>query len=323
MKRSASQLAAGETPASETPAGAAPEPLVYLLGQPHLHDYLDFVREKAVGGAELSQRALADEWRSANDLYYALEQSEAGIADGAECLPLPAAMRPLAAKLKRNPYFRDTYDTLPTEIRMVELARLVVSQSSVSAEFSGALRRRLRPGMAQDELFRFCLPTDRPHPPVRARRASSDRWIFTCDSTDFRLHRAQLVAPARVKGLRTSGPVSDILALMVGFGSNFMSVVRSDERLLLQNGYHRAYTLLAAGITHAPAVVQTVTRKDELKIAANEDVCDDPAFYFRAARPPLLKDFLDPRLGKTLLVQRMQTSIEIEVKTRTSTGSLV
>src|SRR5438132_4333813 len=34
MKRSASQLARGETP----PPAAAPEPLVYLLGQPHLHD---------------------------------------------------------------------------------------------------------------------------------------------------------------------------------------------------------------------------------------------------------------------------------------------
>jgi hypothetical protein len=319
MKRSASQLATGETPTPE----AAPEPLVYLLGQPHLHDYLDFVREKAVGGAEMSPRALADEWRKANDLYYELEQAEAGIADGAQCLKLPAAMRPLARKLRADPYFRDTYDTLPTEIRMVELARLVVSQSSVSSEFSAELKRRLRPGMAEDDLFRFCLPTDRPHPPVRARKVASDRWLFTCDSTDFRLHRAQLVKPARVKDLKTFGPVSDILAFMVGFGSNFMSVVRSDDRLLLQNGYHRAYTLLAAGITHAPAVVQTVTRKDELKIAANEDVCDDPAFYFRAARPPLLKDFLDPRFGKTLLVQRMQTSIEIEVKTRTSTGSIV
>ena len=318
MKQSASQLASGETP----PA-APPEELVYLLGQPHLHDYLDFVREKAVGGAALSQRVLADEWRAANDLYFDLEQNEAGAADGAECLPLPAAMRPLARKLRRNRYFQDTYDTLPTEIRMVELSRLVVSQSSVSSEFSAELRRRLHPGMPEEELFRFCLPTDRPHPPVRARRASSDRWVFTCDSTDFRVHRTQLIKPERVKDLRTFGPVADILALMVGFGSNFMSVVRSEERLLLQNGYHRAYTLLAAGITHAPAVVQTVTRKDELKIAASEDVCDDPAFYFRAARPPLLRDFLDPRFGKKLLVHRMQTSIEIEVKTRTSTGSIV
>jgi hypothetical protein len=276
-----------------------------------------------VGGAELSQRALADEWRAANDLYFELEQKEAGAADGAECLPLPEAMRPLARRLKRYPYFRHTYDTLPTQIHMVELARLVVSQSSVSSEFSAELRRRLRPGMPEDELFRFCLPTDRPHPPVRARKVSSDRWIFTSDSTDFRLHRTQLIKPERVKDLRTFGPVSEILGLMVGFGSNFMSVVRSEERLLLQNGYHRAYTLLAAGITHAPAVVQTVTRKDELKIAANEDVCDDPAFYFRAARPPLLRDFLDPRFGKKLLVHRMQTSIEIEVKTRTSTGSIV
>ena len=55
--------------------------LVWLLGQPHLGDYLEFVASKTVGGRAADPRKLADEWRTANDLYYELEQSEAGIAD--------------------------------------------------------------------------------------------------------------------------------------------------------------------------------------------------------------------------------------------------
>jgi hypothetical protein len=318
MKKSASQLALG----GEASAAAAHEELVWLLGQPHLTDYLDFVREKVVGGDAIVPRLLAEEWRAANDLFHALEEEEAGIADAAQCLPLPKAMRPLARALKAYPYFRDTYDTLPVDIRLVELEKLIVSQSSVSAGFSGTLRDRLGGDPTPEALFRFCLPTERDLPQARVRKLGRDRWLFTSDSTDFRLHHARVLMPAQVPGLATFGPATHVLAFPVGFGSNFVSVVKSDGRLLLQNGYHRAYTLLAAGVTHAPAVVQTVTRKDELQIAANEDVMEDAAFYFRAARPPLLKDFLDPRLGKRLPVHRMETTVEIEVKTRTSTGSI-
>jgi hypothetical protein len=314
MRKSASQQALGGEPPAE-----AYEELIWLLGQPHLSAYLDFVRDKVVGGEAMDSRALADEWRAANDHFHALEVSEAGIADTAECLPLPKAMRPLAKALESYPYYRDTYDTLPTEIRLVELSKLIASQSSVSPGFSGDLRAKLGAAPTPEALFRFCLPTERAQPAVRARKVGSNRWLFTSESTDFRLHRAQLLDPSQIARLATFGPASHILALPVGFGSNFLSVVKSDNRLLLQNGYHRAYTLLAAGIAHAPAVVQTVTRKDELAVAADEEAVSNASFYFLSARPPLLRDYLDPRTAKRLRAHRMQTSVEIEVKTRTTT----
>jgi hypothetical protein len=321
VRKSASELALGAVAAED--AADAGEWLVWLLGQPHLGDYLNFVRDKVIGGESLIPRLLADEWRAANDLYYDLEEREAGIADGADCLKLPAGLERLRDGVLGDRYFTETFDTLPVEICWVELARLVVSQSNISCGFAGDLRRALPEPGDNEALFRFCLPLDRAQPPVRVQKSGKDRYVFTSPSTDFRLHPPALLEAAQVSGLRSFGPVASILAFAVGFGSNFLSVVRSDERLLLQNGYHRAFALLSAGITHAPAVVQTVTRKDELRIAASDDVCEDPAFYFRAARPPLLRDFLDPRLGKRLRVRPMQTSIEIEFKTRSSNGTLV
>src|SRR6266511_1031753 len=58
---------------------------VWLLGQPPLSDYLDFVRRWVIGGAREYRAALIDEWRAANDYYHELEQAEAGIADRVEC----------------------------------------------------------------------------------------------------------------------------------------------------------------------------------------------------------------------------------------------
>ncbi|HEX8217195.1 MAG TPA: hypothetical protein VF577_07000, partial [Allosphingosinicella sp.] len=61
--------------------------------------------------------------------------------------------------------------------------------------------------------------------------------------------------------------------------------------------------------------------KDELKVAAGESVCEDPEFYFAAKRPPLLRDFFDPKLRKLLPVVRMETVIEVEFKVKTSTAA--
>jgi hypothetical protein len=58
--------------------------VVWLLGQPHLSDYLEFVKENVAGGSGMSPRLLADEWRAANEVYYDLEESEAGIVDEIE-----------------------------------------------------------------------------------------------------------------------------------------------------------------------------------------------------------------------------------------------
>lgn len=308
--------------AGEAPLDGDVEDLVWLLGQPHLQDYLNFVRDKVIGGEQVSPRALADEWRAANDIYYELEQNEAGLADGAGCRELNATLAPLAEQVYADAHFRETFDTLPVEVRMVELARLVVSQSNICLPFADEIKARLGSQPSSEELFRFCLPLERTLPEVRVRKSGKDRWVFSSPSTDFRLHPARLFDPGQIVGLASFGPVASILALPVGFGSNFLSVVRSEERLLLQNGYHRAYALLAAGVTHAPAIVQTVTRLDELRLAAGDDVCEDPAFYFRAARPPLMKDFLDPRLGKRLRAKRMETTVEVELSIRTSTGTL-
>jgi hypothetical protein len=101
---------------------------------------------------------------------------------------------------------------------------------------------------------------------------------------------------------------------MVGFGSNFVNAIQSDDRLLLHNGHHRVCALRALGITHAPCIVQTVTRLDELRLVASRSVQDDPGFYFRSKRPPLLKDFFDPRIRKIVPVRSMANVVEVSIE---------
>ncbi len=127
-----------------------------------------------------------------------------------------------------------------------------------------------------------------------------------------------LLRPDQIRDHETPNPISGVVALAVGFGSNFLTAIRQGEdgRVLLHNGYHRAYALRALGITHAPCIIQTVTTPDELGIAVTAKVAQDPDFYFASARPPLLKDFFDPKIRMVHRIYKTLKMIEIEFEVR-------
>lgn len=305
------------------PALAAPGPrsrsVVWMRGQPHLEDYLAFHKHKVIGGETADPRALAARWREANDLYHELEQREAGIADGIDCRPLDPELAGLAAELEANAWFQSAFDNLPTTIELVELDKLVVSQIQVENRFSSAIAARLGSDPSPAELFRFCLPLERELAPVTIHRLAEDRYQFVSPSSDFRAHDVVLLRGAEIASVAVPGPAAAMVGITVGFGSNFLSAIRSNNRLLLQNGYHRAYALRAAGFTHAWCVVETVTRKDELRLTGTAEVLDDPAFYFAAKRPPILRDFFDSRIAEELVARVSDCVVEVEVKVRSTT----
>lgn len=304
-----------DDPEPSRTVAAPPAEMLWLLGQPHLATYLEFVLEQVAGGTKMCPRAQADEWRAANDLYYDLEESEAGIADTIECRPLPRSLAPLAAALQASAHFRNTFDTFPMTLEMVELDKLIVSQTYVTCSFSEERARLLGPRMSPQALFHYCQPLAHEAPPVTIACKEDGSFTLASASTDLRSHRLKLLRGAEI-AVESIGPVAAMIGLPVGFGSNFFTAIRSEKRLVLHNGYHRAYAMRAAGITHAPCLVQTVTRKDELHIAASERVSDDPEFFFRSRRPPMLKDFFDPRLARRFPLRPQRTVVEVEVKVR-------
>jgi hypothetical protein len=296
--------------------GGRPDEETWLLGQPLLREYLDFMKHAAVNGAEESPAALVDEWRRANDYYHELEQRESGIADTATFHDLDPALGPLVEEVKVNPSFRRAFNKLPTSFGMVELDKLVVYQKSITQTFVQELAARLGPSPTPEELFRFAQPLTKSNAHVEAQKAGSRRYIFRSDSTDFRFQEPVLLAPEQVRGYDAIGPMAFVVALAVGFGSNLLNVIHVGKRFLLHHGYHRAAALRSLGITHAPCVVQAVTRGDELDIAAKSEVAENPAFYFKTARPPLLKDFFDPQIRKIVPTKKQVRMIEVNFEIR-------
>lgn len=304
---------------NETLAQAAStEQEMWLLGQAPLRKYLDFVEDIGSGPKIGNHTALVQEWSAAAAWYEELAEREPGIADKLDCRPIDPELAPLADEILSSDRFQRTFDHLPARLAMVELAHLVVCQNHVTRSFVDRLKERLGPHPEPAALFRFCLPAQDSQAPVQIRELGSKRYEFRSDSTDFRFHEPVLLKPHQLAEYASFGSVAAAVGLVVGYSSNFLNAVCDDDsgRLLLHNGYHRACALLELGITHVPCVVQTVTSRDELDLIAKPIVASSPGYFFNAPRPPLLKDFLDPKIRKLLPIRKVSRVVEVSFEVR-------
>ena len=301
---------------NETARRSATEEEIWLLGQPSLWQYLEFIKDSVVGGTDIDPAHAAAEWRTANKYYETLEHSESGIADTAECTPLPSRLSSLTAQVTDHPTFRKTHDTLPTEFGMVELDKLVVCQQSVTWTYVDVLTARLGVKPSPKALFQLCMPLDKPEAPVRGQAMGEHRFVFRSPSADFRFQEAALLRPEHMSGYTSFGPVAGMVGVSVGFGSKFLSVIKVGNRLLLHNGYHRACAMRALGVTHAPCVITPVATHDELEVTAKSSVVKNPDFYFKSHRPPLLRDYFDQKIRKSLTIHKLVRIVEVHIEVK-------
>jgi len=118
------------------------------------------------------------------------------------------------------------------------------------------------------------------------------------------------VAP--VQNLVTPGPAGGrFLGFQVVFGTRHLHVAEYRERLFLKDGYHRAYGLLARGITHVPCVYEKVEHFQAVHgggvtLIAPEHILGD--------RPPRVIDFLDDQVSTTVEQQFFRKVIRIRAE---------
>ncbi len=142
----------------------------WLLGQPPLQRYLDYMQDTVIGGAQMSRTALVDEWRAANDYWYELEKSEAGIADKVDIRDLDCGLKPHVDEVMASSRYRRGFNELPTRFAMVELEKLIVSQRHVDIHHTERLSARLAADRSLEKLFWFCMPVRGEETPVDMRR---------------------------------------------------------------------------------------------------------------------------------------------------------
>jgi hypothetical protein len=311
----ASRAGSDAPPRDPLPADASgTDEYLYLTGFPRLKHLLRFVKSHAA--APPTEAALTDLWQASNAVVRRLETEEAGLVENPPKTELGAEYEPLLIEFLKDPLVRNGFNTVPTEVAMVELDRLVVYQKHIDLTFVRQLERKLGPAPRAAEVFRTCLLHDHAPPPVKWARVHQDRFVFMSPSNDLRFLGIQPLEASHLKGRVEHGNLVGIVGIAVGFGSNFLNAVAAENRLILNNGSHRAYALRKLGVTHVPCVIQHVSSREELDIVAASEVRRDPDLYLSTPRPSMLKDYFDPRLHMVLPVYRRlrQITVRFEIE---------
>lgn len=290
---------------------------VYLVGHTPFKQYLDFMSKEPVEAQTMDRKRVADEWRAANEHMSELQRLEPSWADNPPVRPVPQAMEPLVVKVFADPIYHKAFSSVPVEIGLVELDRLVVRQKSINLVHVQRLKDRLGSDLSQETVFRLCLPFDHPMVPYRYGYVGENTFVFISESNDIRFLDSVVLRPEQIGSYQTSGPIASVVGLVVGYGSNYLNAISAEGRMVLNNGSHRAYALRDSGVTHVPCVIQKVATRDELGVVAAGALRRDPDLYLKQSRPPVLKDYFNPRLCRIVCLPPTARHVRIRFTTET------
>lgn len=127
-------------------------------------------------------------------------------------------------------------------------------------------------------------------------------------------HRNAWIITAANPNLRITGhfggelqPGTIGFGFIVGIMPSFLQVARHHGRFVLRDGYHRAYGLLARGITHAPAFVRDFGVGG---LGTGTGLFDTDVYL--GERPPCLVDFLDDQVSADVGVPVVQKMVVVQ-----------
>jgi hypothetical protein len=309
MPRSETAGSESRAASQDTPGATADEHL-YLIGRPQLRDFIRYVRHQAVDPP--GEGTLTDEWRAAAEIVRTLEHEEADLANDPPTGKIGSEYEPLLIEFLRDPLVHHGFNTVPTEVALVELDRLVVWQKHIDLTFVRRIEQKLGSAPSEEEIFRTCLLHDRLDPPVKWSRVHRDRFVFTSTSNDLRFLGTMRLEPTHIKDYPPPGDVVGVVGIAVGFGSNFINAIYAENRLILNNGSHRAYALRNMGFTRVPCIVQHVSSREELDLVGSSEVRRDPDLYLKHPRPAMLRDYFNPKLRRVMPVHRRLRQITVK-----------
>ena len=268
---------------------------IVLAGRQPRGDYLRICSQAM---PKISDGRAITMWASAQKHTAALMQRQAAEADGAQVLKMPRRYAKFAERLYSEYLSSTAFSGIKTRLGMVELDKLVVFQHAIDLDHIKFLSRANCGHLTEQDATRIALSPGAP-PHAAVSQNSPTLFTFSAPSRDFRCLDRKLVEAKNVEGVDFFGRPVYYIITALGYSANAMLVININSRIILMNGYHRAYFLKKHGFTRSAAVILDVQAQDEAFASILQGTADlerNPRRYIHDPRPPMLKDYFDSKL---------------------------
>lgn len=284
-----------------------------LAGRPPFDEFISYYH-RAANGRKVDIWAASETWRTAAAHLQRLSLMPAGgLGLGSSIAPLSEVLESVATDLAQTRNVQVVMSQLPSQLAMVELSSLAVRQKHINRSYCSTLSSRVPSPSDLLAAFDFCLRPDIFGLPTVSRVPTPNGgFVFTGASNDLRVLEVKVLEPESLPGVDLDGSPQHVLVVSVGYGPNLLTVLRGNNRMLIQNGSHRAFALMEAGHAQAPALVQDIADDLQLALAVGPQAAQPAiAAMYSPQRPPLLRDFLDPDLHVVLDYPHRDTAVRV------------
>ena len=203
--------------------------------------------------------------------------------------------------------FKNAYANQRIEFKMVEIDKLVLTQSGVFLDYVEELLKKFPKNPTEEELIDICFPLEKNPAEVSEKKINDFIYLYSSDSIDFRLLNIHHIEIGDIKmGKYYAANPAKALLITLGFGLPFVNVFSVGGRIILNNGMQRLYALRSLGVKFAPAVVKYSDKLPSSNVYSPEIILENP-------RPPLMKDFFDSDLTIDIMIKPKINNIKINI----------
>ncbi len=230
-------------------------------------------------------------WQAQQPAVQAILQAEIGVADRATIEELPREHERTLKEIAANDLFKQSFHALPISFALVEVDTLVAAQRAVNLDYVGRLRAAYEKKTDLADLIDICLSPTRDIAPIQHLEIANSTHVFSSPNLDIRFLGAffKKLSQQDLQSAVLGGQPAAAVISFVGYGISCVNVLRWQNRLVLNNGFHRVYALRSLGVTKIPVVIQQV---NNMQLEFPAAVAGLPREYLlHAPRPVLMKDF--------------------------------
>lgn len=252
-------------------------------------------------------------WRTLQPTVAELIEREAGLPDTVRMTAIPEHLRVQVASIESDPLFQKTFKLLPITFELVEVDKLIAPQRTVNLDYVERLRASYPASPTMNDLIGICVSPKRKMDPIQHLELGPNTHVFSSPNSDIRL-LGSFVKELVQDDLRYAeggGLPAAAIITFVGYGGSPVNVLKFGDRIVLNNGFHRVFSLRSLGVEQIPVVVQHV---QNFQLEFPPAVAGLPREYLLGApRPVLIKDFFEPDFAITIRVQERLRVITVAV----------